>query len=154
MRKRSAGILMYRWADDELQVLLAHPGGPFWKNKDLGSWSIPKGEHAESEEPLMAAVREFSEETGASIDGDFKPLGDIVQPSRKAVAAWAVEGDFDPAALTSNTFEMEWPPHSGRVQSFPEIDRVAWFGLPEARRKILPGQTAFLDRLAESLARR
>jgi predicted NUDIX family NTP pyrophosphohydrolase len=153
MKKRSAGVLMYRFAGDELLVLLVHPGGPYWHKKDLGSWSIPKGEHADGEDPLAAAVREFAEETGATVTGDLRPLGEIVQPSRKAVVAWAIAGDFDPSALKSNTFEMEWPPKSGRMQSFPEVDRAAWFGLPEARRKILPGQAPFLDRLAGLLGR-
>jgi predicted NUDIX family NTP pyrophosphohydrolase len=152
MKKRSAGLLMYRFAGNELLVLLVHPGGPFWRNKDFGSWSIPKGELADGEDPVAAALREFSEETGAVVAGDLRPLGEVVQPSRKAVAAWAVEGDFDPAALKSNTFTMEWPPKSGRMQSFPEVDRAEWFRLPEARRKILPGQVAFLDRLAGILA--
>jgi predicted NUDIX family NTP pyrophosphohydrolase len=151
MTKRSAGIVMYRRTGAELQVLLVHPGGPFWRNKDLGAWSIPKGEYAD-EDPLAAAVREFAEETGASVAGDFQPLGEVVQPGRKKVTAWAVEGDFDPAGLTSNAFEMEWPPHSGRRQWFPEIDRAAWFALAEARRKILVGLAPLLDRLAESMA--
>ena len=151
MTKRSAGIVMYRRAGDELQVLLVHPGGPFWRNKDLGAWSIPKGEYAD-EDPLMAAVREFAEETGAPVAGDFRPLGEVVQPGGKTVIAWAVEGNFDPAGLTSNAFDLEWPPRSGRRQSFPEIDRAGWFGLAEARRKMLVGLVPLLDRLAESLA--
>src|ERR1700724_628418 len=107
MKKRSAGLLMYRFAGDELLVLLVHPGGPFWRNKDFGSWSIPKGELADGEDPVEAALREFSEETGAVVAGDLRPLGEVVQPGRKAVTAWAVEGDFDPTALKSNTFAME-----------------------------------------------
>ena len=125
MTKLSAGILMYR-RSPELEVLLAHPGGPFWAKKDEGSWSIPKGEYDEAEEPLACAIREFEEELGARPHGDFIELGEIVQPSRKIVVAFAVEGRFDPLALRSNRFELEWPPKSGRMQSFPEIDRVEW----------------------------
>ncbi len=153
MTKRSAGILMYRRTGGELQVLLVHPGGPFWKNRDLGAWSIPKGEYGD-EDALAAAVREFTEETGAAVAGDFKPLGAVVQAGRKTVIAFAVEGNFDPAGLTSNVFDIEWPPNSGRRRSFPEIDRAAWFGLSEARRRVLAGQAPFLDRLVEILARR
>jgi len=144
---------MYRRTGGELQVLLVHPGGPFWKNRDLGAWSIPKGEY-DAEDPLAAAVREFAEETGAVVAGDFRPLGEIVQAGRKTVIAWAVEGNFDPAGLTSNVFDIEWPPNSGRTRSFPEIDRAAWFGLSEARRRVLAGQAPLLDRLVEILARR
>jgi predicted NUDIX family NTP pyrophosphohydrolase len=151
MAKRSAGILMYRRAGSEIEALLVHPGGPFWAKKDLGAWSIPKGEYAEGEEPLAAAVREFEEETGARPSGDFLPLGEIVQPGRKIVTAWAVEGDFDVGALKSNLFEMEWPPKSGRRASFPEVDRAEWFLIADARRKILRGQSPFLDRLLAAL---
>jgi predicted NUDIX family NTP pyrophosphohydrolase len=151
MPKRSAGILMYRRPGTGLEVLLVHPGGPFWAKKDLGAWSIPKGEYAADEEPLAVAAREFEEETGARPRGDFLPLGEVVQPGRKAVAAWAVEGDFDVATLKSNLFELEWPPRSGRRVSFPEVDRAEWFSIPDARRKILPGQTPFLDRLSAAL---
>jgi predicted NUDIX family NTP pyrophosphohydrolase len=153
MKKHSAGLLMYRFADDELRVMLVHPGGPFWRNKDLGSWSIPKGEYVDGEDPRAAAVREFVEETGAPVAGDLRPLGEITQPGRKIVTAFALEGDFDPAVLKSNLFTLEWPPKSGRMQSFPEVDRAAWFGLAEARQKILPGQAGFLDRLATLLGR-
>jgi predicted NUDIX family NTP pyrophosphohydrolase len=148
MKKRSAGILMYRRRGPELEVLLVHPGGPFWAKKDLGAWSIPKGEFEEGEEPLAAAKREFCEELGAEADGAFVALGTLVQPSRKEVIAWAVEGDFAVAELKSNTFEMEWPPKSGKRKQFPEVDRAGWFGLAEARRKMLPGQVEFIDRLA------
>jgi predicted NUDIX family NTP pyrophosphohydrolase len=152
MKKRSAGILMYRRVGPELQVLLVHPGGPFWARKDLGAWSIPKGEYGDSEEPLAASKREFGEELGtdpaAFATGAFLELGTLVQPSRKEVVAWAVEGDFDVASLKSNTFEMEWPPKSGTKKPFPEVDRAEWFSLGEARRKILPGQAGFIDRLA------
>jgi predicted NUDIX family NTP pyrophosphohydrolase len=147
MKKRSAGILMYRRPGPELEVLLVHPGGPFWAKKDLGAWSIPKGEYEESEEPLAAAKREFREELGVEADGAFVELGTLVQPSRKEIAAWAVEGDFVVEELKSNTFEMEWPPKSGRKRQFPEVDRAGWFGLEEARGKILRGQAEFIERL-------
>jgi predicted NUDIX family NTP pyrophosphohydrolase len=147
MKKRSAGILMYRRAGPELQVLLVHPGGPFWARKDLGAWSIPKGEYEEGEEPLAAAKREFREELGAELEGAFVDLGSLVQPSRKEVIAWAVEGDFWITELKSNTFELEWPPKSGKRRQFPEVDRAEWFGLKDARRKILRGQVEFVDRL-------
>jgi predicted NUDIX family NTP pyrophosphohydrolase len=147
MPKRSAGILMYRRSENGLEVLLVHPGGPFWAKKDLGAWSIPKGEYSDAEEALAVAVREFEEETGSRPQGDFQPLGELVQPGRKIVTAWAVEGDFDIATLKSNMFELEWPPKSGRKASFPEVDRAEWFSLDEARRRILPGQQEFLARL-------
>jgi len=142
---------MYRRAGAGVEVLLVHPGGPFWAKKDLGAWSIPKGEYAAGEEPLAVAMREFEEETGARPRGDFLPLGESVQPSRKIVTAWAVEGDFDVGALKSNLFELEWPPKSGRRTSFPEVDRAEWFSIEHARKKILPGQSAFLDRLLSAL---
>jgi predicted NUDIX family NTP pyrophosphohydrolase len=147
MKKRSAGILMYRRSGPELQVLLVHPGGPFWAKKDLGAWSIPKGEYEEGEEPQAAAKREFREELGVDVDGALLELGSLVQPSRKEIVAWAVEGDFAVEDLKSNTFEMEWPPKSGRKKPFPEIDRAEWFGLEEARGKILRGQVEFIERL-------
>ncbi len=147
---------MYRWSPD-LQVLLVHPGGPFWARKDLGAWSIPKGECDHGEEPLSAARREFREELGAEpaafATGAFLALGTLVQPSGKEVIAWAIEGDFAVAELKSNTFEIEWPPKSGRKKQFPEVDRAEWFGLAEARRKILPGQIEFIDRLAAQAGR-
>jgi predicted NUDIX family NTP pyrophosphohydrolase len=145
--KRSAGILMYKRSGPELRLLLVHPGGPFWAKRDLGAWSIPKGEYEEGEDPLAAARREFCEELGIEPRGDFLALGELVQPSRKAITAWAVEGDFDPRQLKSNTFELEWPPKSGRRQSFPEVDRAEWFTPAQARTKILPGQIGFIDRL-------
>ena len=151
MPKRSAGMLMYRRAGARLEVLLVHPGGPFWAKRDLGAWSLPKGEYAAGEEPLAVATREFEEETGARPSGDFLPLGESVQPGRKIVTAWAVEGDFDVGALKSNLFEMEWPPKSGRKTSFPEVDRAEWFSIEDARKKILRGQGAFLDRLLSAL---
>ncbi len=140
---------MYRGSGARLAVLLVHPGGPFWAKRDLGAWTIPKGEYASGEDPLAAAQREFVEETGARPRGEFRPLGEIMQAGGKRVSAWAVEGDFDPAALVSNSFEAEWPPRSGRRRSFPEVDRAAWFSPDEAHRKINAGQRAFLDRLVE-----
>jgi predicted NUDIX family NTP pyrophosphohydrolase len=151
MAKRSAGILMYRRAGPSVEVLLVHPGGPFWAKKDLGAWSIPKGEYSEPEEPRAVALREFEEETGVRPTGHLLPLGELVQPSRKLVSAWAAEGDFDVGALKSNTFELEWPPKSGRKASFPEVDRAEWFSPADARRKILPGQSGFIDRLLAAL---
>ena len=148
MPKRSAGILMYRGEGDALELLLVHPGGPFWAKKDLGAWSIPKGEYDTGEDPLAVAKREFEEELGAAPpDGDYQRLGEIAQPSRKVITAFAVEGDFDPAMLKSNSFELEWPPKSGRKQSFAEVDRAEWFAPDEAREKILPGQSDFIERL-------
>jgi len=147
MPRRSAGLLMYRRAGAGLEVLLVHPGGPFWAKKDRGAWMIPKGEYADDEAPLAAAQREFVEETGARPHGAFVPLGEIRQPGGKHVAAWAVEGDFDPATLVSHTFEFEWPPRSGRTRSFPEVDRARWFTPQEAREFILPAQRVFIDRL-------
>jgi predicted NUDIX family NTP pyrophosphohydrolase len=144
----SAGLLMYRRTPDGvLQVLLAHPGGPFWRNKDDGAWTLPKGEYEAPEEALAAARREFAEETGFDAPGPYLPLGEVKQKSGKRVAAWAFRGDCDPAALRCNSFEVEWPPKSGKRQSFPEIDRAAWFALDEARAKILPAQRELLDRL-------
>jgi predicted NUDIX family NTP pyrophosphohydrolase len=150
--KLSAGILVYRQEDDGLRVLLAHPGGPFWRNKDAGAWSIPKGEIAEGEDHLGAAVREFEEETGIGLSGDFLPLGEIKQKGGKVVRAWAHEAAIDPHAIKSNTFEIEWPPRSGRRESVPEIDRAEWFDLAEARQKILPSQVPLLDRLVAAKA--
>jgi predicted NUDIX family NTP pyrophosphohydrolase len=144
---------MYRRAGDSaLQVLLAHPGGPFWARRDLGAWSVPKGECLDGEDLLACAQREFLEETGLLPAGPFAPLGEVRQSSGKQVTAWAFEGSLDPAQLQCNPFEMEWPPKSGRMQSFPEVDRVEWFGLEAAREKILAGQAPFIDRLAAALA--
>ena len=151
MPKRSAGILMYRRGRSGFELLLVHPGGPFWTKKDLGAWSIPKGEYSGAEDPLAVAIREFEEETGARPSGEFRPLGELVQPGRKIVAAWAVEGDFDPAKLKSNTFELEWPPRSGRKATFPEVDRAEWFSPAAAREKILPGQSEFIARLMAAI---
>jgi predicted NUDIX family NTP pyrophosphohydrolase len=153
MPKRSAGILMYRQPLAGLELLLVHPGGPLWARKDWGAWSIPKGEYGEGEDPLTVAKREFEEETGARLEGDFLGLGNIVQAGRKVVTAWAVEGDFDPAMLKSNEFELEWPPRSGRKESFPEVDCAEWFSPAAARRKILPAQSEFIARLLTAIAR-
>ena len=147
MPKRSAGLLMYRRRGGAVELLLVHPGGPFWAKKDDGAWSIPKGEYDDGEAPLAVAKREFAEEVGAVPDGDFIDLGEVTQAGRKVVRAFALEGDFDVARLQSNTFEIEWPPKSGRKRSFPEVDRAEWFAPDEARRKILAGQRPFIERL-------
>ena len=152
MPKRSAGLLLYRYRDESLEVFLVHPGGPYWARKDLGSWSIPKGEYRTDEDPLTAARREFQEETGLAAEGPFRELTEIRQKGGKYVRAWAMEGDCDPADIRSNTFTLEWPPRSGHLQEFPEADRSGWFGLEEARRKILAGQQPLLDELAGLLA--
>lgn len=153
MAKRSAGLLPFRRTGSELEVFLVHPGGPFWKNKDAGAWSLVKGEYEGAEDAMAAAQREFTEETGFVLpDVEFLPLGEVRQASGKVVTAWAVEQDLDPVMLRSNTFEMEWPPKSGRTQAFPEVDRAAWFPLPEARVKLVQTQTALLQRLAERLS--
>jgi predicted NUDIX family NTP pyrophosphohydrolase len=152
MPKKSAGILVFREVSGHLEVLLVHPGGPFWAKKADGSWSIPKGEFDEGEDPLTAARREVAEETGLTVAGELIPLQQLRQPGGKIVYAWAMKGDFEPARLKSNTFSMEWPPKSGRQQEFPEIDRAAWFTVELARRKIVKGQAGFLDRLQEKLA--
>jgi predicted NUDIX family NTP pyrophosphohydrolase len=151
MAKRSAGLLMYRILDSALQVFLAHPGGPFWKHKDLGAWTIPKGEYADTEEPLQAARREFQEETGFTAEGPFLELGEIRQASGKLVTAWAFEGDCNPANLTSNRCEIEWPPRSQKFIEIPEVDRGEWFSIPEAQQRILDGQRPLLERLAARL---
>lgn len=149
----SAGLLMYRQSGDgTLEVMLAHPGGPYWQRRDAGAWTIPKGEYETPETPLEAACREFSEETGFAATAPYLPLGDIVQKGGKRIRAWAVAGNADPALLSSNSFEIEWPPRSGRRQHFPEIDRVEWFSLAQARSKLNPAQAAWLDRLADALA--
>jgi predicted NUDIX family NTP pyrophosphohydrolase len=151
MPKRSAGILMFRRRGGEIEVLLMHPGGPFWAKKDAGAWSIPKGEYAQGEDALAVAKREFEEETGARPEGKFLPLGEVVQAGGKIVTAWALEGDFDPATLTSNRFELEWPPKSGRKVSFPEVDRAQWFSPAEVRQKILPAQHELIIRLRDAI---
>jgi predicted NUDIX family NTP pyrophosphohydrolase len=145
MAARSAGILLYRRRGGSLEVFLAHPGGPFWAKKDLGAWTIPKGEIDEGEEPLEAAKREFAEEIGVELEGEFRALEPIRQKGGKTVLAWAVEGDCDPADVRSNLFSMEWPPRSGKQAEFPEIDRAQWFSLEEAARRILPSQLPLLE---------
>ncbi len=155
MGKQSAGVLLYRKGKDGLEVFLVHPGGPFFAKKDAGAWSIPKGEYEESEDAWQAAQREFLEETGASLPpGSRIALTPLKQKSGKTVHAWAVEHDLDPQTIHSNSFEMEWPPKSGRRQQFPEVDRAEWVPLEAARQKINPGQAAFLDELMEKLAGR
>jgi predicted NUDIX family NTP pyrophosphohydrolase len=148
MARRSAGLLLFRRRNHELEVLLIHPGGPLWLKKDEGAWSIPKGEIEDGEDPLAAARREFNEELGSPVSGEFIELAPIRQASGKLVHAWALEGDFDPATLTSGLFSMEWPPRSGRQQHFPEVDRAEWFTIGEARRKINKAQIALLDQLS------
>ena len=147
MPRVSAGLLMFRRRGGALEVLLVHPGGPYWTKKDLGAWTIPKGERAEGEDELATARREFEEETGLRAEGALLPLGHITQKGGKVVHAWALEGDCDPAALRSNTYRVEWPPRSGQWQTFPEVDRAEWFSLEEARRRINPAQVALVDAL-------
>lgn len=147
MPKVSAGLLLFRQGESGLEVLLAHPGGPFWTRKDDGAWTIPKGELCDGEDPLAAAQREFEEEMGAPVTGEFLPLRPIRQAAGKLVHAWALRAPFDPAQLKSNTFSMEWPPRSGNQRMFPEVDRAAWFPLSEARVKMLNSQTPLLDQL-------
>ena len=147
MPKQAAGILLYRRGRTGLEVLLAHPGGPLWTRKDYGAWTLPKGQFTDAEAPLDAAKREFEEEMGSKPTGDFQPLGTIKQPSGKIIHAWAAESDFDAATVKSNLFSMEWPPRSGLMGEFPEVDRAGWFSIEEARHKILKGQQPFLDRL-------
>jgi len=154
--RRSAGLLLYRRPAAGLQLLLVHPGGPVWAKRDLGAWSIPKGEYADDEDPLAAARREFEEELGApppvpASAGDLLDLGEIRQKSGKLVRAWALPGDLDVAEIASNTFTMEWPPRSGQLTEFPEVDRAQWFGPDEARAKLNPAQVALVDRLQEAL---
>jgi len=148
-KRQSAGIVLYRLSDGRLEVLLVHPGGPFWAKKDLGSWSIPKGEFNEGEDPLEAARRELEEETGLSWAGPAIQLTPVRQPSGKVVHAWAGQGQFDPADLVSNTFSMEWPPKSGRTQQFPEVDRAEWFDLETARSKLVKGKVRLLDQFLQ-----
>jgi predicted NUDIX family NTP pyrophosphohydrolase len=151
MAKRSAGILLFR--RDPMEVLLVHPGGPFWAKKDLGAWTIPKGEHDEGEDAMACAIREFTEETGSQPNpGELTDLGTIKQKAGKIVQAWALEGDLDASAVVSNTFSMQWPPRSGRMQEFPEVDRAEWFALDVAAARINPAQAAFLERLRNSFS--
>ena len=152
MPKRSAGILLYRRPNGEPEVLLVHPGGPYWENKDLGAWSIPKGEYDDAEDPRACALREFEEELGARPpEGELAALGTAKQSGGKVVTAWAVEGDLDPEGARSNTFTLEWPPRSGVMREFPEVDRADWFTFDDARRRINPAQAVFLDRLRGEL---
>jgi predicted NUDIX family NTP pyrophosphohydrolase len=148
---KSAGVLLFKRAGEGAAVLLVHPGGPVWAKRDLGAWSIPKGEMMEDEEPEAAARREFAEELGIAFDGPLSLLGEAVMPRSKRVIVFAGEGDLDCAAIRSNSFEIEWPPKSGRRQSFPEVDRAEWFGLDQARDRLLKGQHVFLDLLAQRL---
>jgi predicted NUDIX family NTP pyrophosphohydrolase len=150
---QSAGLLLFRTGNKEVQVLLGHPGGPFWGRKDQGAWTIPKGLIGRGEPPLLAAKREFAEETGYCPSGQAISLGSAKQPGGKVVHIWAIQGNWNPADLQSNTFEMEWPPRSGQRRSFPEIDRASWFGIADARRKILKGQAVFLERLLGTFGR-
>lgn len=152
MAKQSAGILLYRRRNGAPELFLVHPGGPFWTKKDEGAWTIPKGGVEPGEDPLAAALREFGEETGFTVQGPFIELGGFKQPGGKTVLAWATEGDADPAALRSNAFEMEWPPRSGRRAPFPEIDRAGWFDPETARRKILKGQKPIIEALLQRLS--
>lgn len=147
MAKRSAGLLMYRFVDSGLQVFLVHMGGPYWAKKDLGAWSVPKGEYDSGEDPLNAAKREFFEETGFAAIGNFTQLKELKQPGGKVISAWAFEGNCDPAAIASNTFSMEWPPRSGRLQEFPEVDRAEWFPADVSKEKIIEGQRPFVEEL-------
>jgi predicted NUDIX family NTP pyrophosphohydrolase len=150
-KKESAGILMYRYCASTLEIFLVHPGGPFWKNKDLGAWSIPKGEFDKGEDPLEAAKREFHEETGFAVNGSFIALGPVRQAGGKLVYAWATEGDCKAESIKSNYFTMEWPPRSGRRKEFPEVDRAGWFSVELASEKILRGQLMLLNELQRKL---
>jgi predicted NUDIX family NTP pyrophosphohydrolase len=152
MAKQSAGILLYRIRDKQLQVFLIHPGGPFFRNKDNGAWSIPKGEFEEGEQALAAAKREFEEETGQNIDGKFIELSPIIQKGGKKVFCWSVEGDIDHEIIVSNTFEIEWPPRSGKKQTFPEVDKAGWFDINSARIKINEAQVKLIDELNNKLS--
>jgi predicted NUDIX family NTP pyrophosphohydrolase len=153
MAKTSAGILLFRRGPAGVEVMLVHPGGPFWAKKDAGSWSIPKGLAGEGEDLLAAAKREFREETGMSVKGEFLVLGAHKQPGGKTIVAWALEGDFDPATLKSNMFAIEWPPRSGRMAEFPEVDRAAWYSIDEALEKASKGQTPIIAALVALMAR-
>ena len=150
MARQSAGIVLYRFAGEEPQVLLVHPGGPFWRNRDAGAWSIPKGEYAADEDPLAVAKREFEEELGMPApSGEYVRLGEVRQRGGKTVTAFAIQGDFDPQQLESNRFEIEWPPKSGRRALFPEVDKAEWFTVAEARTKIIGGQLPLIDSLVK-----
>ncbi|MBS1587792.1 MAG: NUDIX domain-containing protein [Bacteroidetes bacterium] len=151
MAKKSAGILVYRFREGQPQILLVHPGGPFWAKKDAGAWSVPKGEYEEDENPLDAAKREFKEELGIYISGDFIELSPVKQKSGKVVQAWAIEKSLDIGDFRSNTFSVEWPPRSGKFKEFPEVDKAQWFAADEAKQKINPAQVAFIDELMQKL---
>jgi predicted NUDIX family NTP pyrophosphohydrolase len=153
MDKKSAGLLLYRHRGGTVEVFLVHPGGPIWAKRDVGSWSIPKGQFDADEDPLAAAKREFEEETGFKVEGKFKELTPVRQRNNKLVYAWAIEGDCDAALARSNTFPLEWPPRSGITREFPEIDRAAWYPIKEAREKIFDGQIGLLDELEKVLSR-
>lgn len=152
MAKKSAGLIMYRLRNDQIEVLLVHPGGPFWAGRDKGAWSIPKGEYQDDEDPLAAARREFREEIGVEATGPFIELAPVKQKGGKTVVAWAFKGDFDPSLLKSNTFVLEWPPHSGKTVAFPEVDEAQWFSLDLARTRIIQVQAGLLDELASRLS--
>ncbi len=151
MSVHSGGILLFRLKNNKLEVMLVHPGGPFWARKDEGTWSMPKGLFEENESPLNAAKREFREETGFEVEGEFISLGELRQPSRKIVHAWALQRDLDETRVSSNVFSMEWPRRSGILKEYPEIDKAAWFEIDQAKRKIQKGQAGFLDRLMEAI---
>lgn len=151
MARLSAGLLMFRRTNNSLEVFLVHPGGPFWQKKDLGAWSLPKGEYEDGEDPLVAAKREFVEETGINPMGDYVSLEALKQPSGKVITAWAFEGNCNPAEIRSNTFALEWPPKSGKIQKFPEIDRAGWFSIEDARARLIKGQLGFLETLLKRL---
>jgi len=148
-KRASAGLLLYR-RPGELEVFLVHPGGPFWAKKDAGAWSLPKGEFVEGDDPLAAAKREFTEETGFPINGEFRRLDPLKQRSGKVIHAWAIEADCDASQVRSNLFSLEWPPKSGQIQKFPEVDRAGWFSIPEARKRIIAGQVGFIDQLTSA----
>jgi predicted NUDIX family NTP pyrophosphohydrolase len=155
--KQSAGILLFRRVEEDVEVLIVHPGGPFWARKDLGAWSVPKGEYNEGEAALACALRELEEELGSLpeiSEEDLIDLGEVRQKSGKRVRVWAVESEFDPSTLNSNTFSMQWPPHSGRRRDFPEVDQAEWLAPQKAKRKLIPAQAAFVDRLLERLRER
>jgi predicted NUDIX family NTP pyrophosphohydrolase len=151
MASQSAGILLYKITNRHLELFLVHPGGPFWKKKDLGAWSIPKGEFTDKEEPLAAAKREFEEETGTTLSGNFIELKPVKQKAGKLIYAWAVQGDIDATAISSNFFTIEWPPGSGKRQQFPEVDKAEWFGIEEAKQKINPAQSSLIDELQQKI---
>ncbi|MGZ3848173.1 MAG: NUDIX domain-containing protein [Flavisolibacter sp.] len=148
--RQSAGILLYKKKDNHLEFFLVHPGGPFWKQKDKGAWSVPKGEFPENEDPLEAAKREFEEETGTAVSGPFRPLNPVRQKGGKIIYGWALEGDIDAGSIVSNNFTMEWPYKSGKLQSFPEVDRAGWFNENEAREKINPAQAEWIEALVQT----